>query len=125
MFFFFFSSRRRHTRSKRDWSSDVCSSDLAGGRKEGLDDADDAEDLVESRWREIDEVLDHGAIEGRVEAGAAAQPVEELVDRVAIPRATLCERGLRVELHDVDSFHSDRIRDRRPDRSPQLENIGE
>src|SRR5207249_8302668 len=28
-FFFFFSSRRRHTRSKRDWSSDVCSSDLS------------------------------------------------------------------------------------------------
>src|SRR5699024_12144669 len=25
---YFFSSRRRHTRSKRDWSSDVCSSDL-------------------------------------------------------------------------------------------------
>src|SRR5207247_3865593 len=43
---FFFSSRRRHTRSTRDWSSDVCSSDLGelpfvvthaqvfGGRKE-------------------------------------------------------------------------------------------
>src|SRR6266536_6258693 len=30
MLFFFFSSRRRHTRSTRDWSSDVCSSDLAG-----------------------------------------------------------------------------------------------
>src|SRR5699024_11726908 len=29
---FFFSSRRRHTRSKRDWSSDVCSSDLAGSQ---------------------------------------------------------------------------------------------
>src|SRR5207249_8625684 len=29
--FFFFSSRRRHTRSKRDWSSDVCSSDLHAG----------------------------------------------------------------------------------------------
>src|SRR5215510_15374688 len=28
-FFFFFSSRRRHTRWPRDWSSDVCSSDLA------------------------------------------------------------------------------------------------
>src|SRR5438874_8069482 len=28
MLFFFFSSRRRHTRSLRDWSSDVCSSDL-------------------------------------------------------------------------------------------------
>src|SRR3989449_6195491 len=28
-FCFFFSSRRRHTRCSRDWSSDVCSSDLA------------------------------------------------------------------------------------------------
>src|SRR5712675_501705 len=28
--FFFFSSRRRHTRCSRDWSSDVCSSDLTG-----------------------------------------------------------------------------------------------
>ena len=27
-FYFFFSSRRRHTRLRRDWSSDVCSSDL-------------------------------------------------------------------------------------------------
>src|SRR5215467_15819749 len=29
LFFFFFSSRRRHTRLQGDWSSDVCSSDLA------------------------------------------------------------------------------------------------
>src|SRR2546430_13905796 len=29
--FFFFSSRRRHTRFDCDWSSDVCSSDLAAG----------------------------------------------------------------------------------------------
>src|SRR3712207_8969901 len=28
VYFFFFSSRRRHTRYWRDWSSDVCSSDL-------------------------------------------------------------------------------------------------
>src|SRR5690349_25068012 len=32
--FFFFSSRRRHTRSLRDWSSDVCSSDLTRERVE-------------------------------------------------------------------------------------------
>src|SRR3712207_6974725 len=31
-FLFFFSSRRRHTRYWRDWSSDVCSSDLDHGR---------------------------------------------------------------------------------------------
>src|SRR5256884_7408773 len=39
--FFFFASRRRHTRCSRDWSSDVCSSDLGelaadGGDLEGL-----------------------------------------------------------------------------------------
>src|SRR2546429_1679585 len=28
VYMFFFSSRRRHTRCSRDWSSDVCSSDL-------------------------------------------------------------------------------------------------
>src|SRR5215510_623737 len=31
--FFFFSSRRRHTSWPRDWSSDVCSSDLSTGRR--------------------------------------------------------------------------------------------
>src|SRR5690349_24498344 len=30
---FFFSSRRRHTRSLRDWSSDVCSSDLGAAQR--------------------------------------------------------------------------------------------
>src|SRR5690242_21206835 len=34
--FFFFSSRRRHTRLTCDWSSDVCSSDLAAARAPGL-----------------------------------------------------------------------------------------
>src|SRR5207302_9137614 len=34
-FFFFFSSRRRHTRFSRDWSSDVCSSDLFASAESG------------------------------------------------------------------------------------------
>src|SRR5689334_23683365 len=34
LFFFFFSSRRRHTRWNCDWSSDVCSSDLAGPQEQ-------------------------------------------------------------------------------------------
>src|SRR5256885_4526405 len=33
---FFFSSRRRHTRLQGDWSSDVCSSDLAGEQGRGV-----------------------------------------------------------------------------------------
>src|SRR5699024_6884451 len=44
---FFFSSRRRHTRSKRDWSSDVCSSDLGYalcGTRGWLFDADEPHD---------------------------------------------------------------------------------
>src|SRR5207249_7794237 len=45
-FFFFFSSRRRHTRSKRDWSSDVCSSDLPNGAAHALRLARDGPDLV-------------------------------------------------------------------------------
>src|SRR5690554_8164002 len=34
--FFFFSSRRRHTRCGRDWSSDVCSSDLKKGKNQEI-----------------------------------------------------------------------------------------
>src|SRR5438874_3043169 len=42
-FFFFFSSRRRHTRSLRDWSSDVCSSDLRrAGAIAAIADGDEA-----------------------------------------------------------------------------------
>src|SRR6266516_5618655 len=44
--FFFFSSRRRHTRSYGDWSSDVCSSDLAAGREP-------AASLVEEQCRPV------------------------------------------------------------------------
>src|SRR5690625_5687915 len=36
-FVFFFSSRRRHTRWPRDWSSDVCSSDLEQGYRAGYE----------------------------------------------------------------------------------------
>src|SRR3712207_6103914 len=39
--FFFYSSRRRHTRYWRDWSSDVCSSDLGPGAPDGFGDGPD------------------------------------------------------------------------------------
>src|SRR6266508_5748565 len=49
MFCFFFSSRRRHTRWPRDWSSDVCSSDLEPAARELGEDgiATGTEPLVE------------------------------------------------------------------------------
>src|SRR5690606_41095266 len=37
---FFFSGRRRHTRFSRDWSSDVCSSDLINSKKGDDDDSE-------------------------------------------------------------------------------------
>src|SRR5690606_39317396 len=51
MFFFFFSSRRRHTRFSRDWSSDVCSSDLELlGYIRGYDNAADFRALGTPTW---------------------------------------------------------------------------
>src|SRR5256885_9150950 len=40
MYVFFFSSRRRHTRLQGDWSSDVCSSDLAAAQRAATGDDD-------------------------------------------------------------------------------------
>src|SRR5690625_5341158 len=45
---FFFSSRRRHTRWQRDWSSDVCSSDLSDA------DLTQASELMEAAGVQID-----------------------------------------------------------------------
>src|SRR5690606_40351998 len=49
---FFFSSRRRHTRFSRDWSSDVCSSDLEAGRVDAVR-RRPAADPVDAVTREI------------------------------------------------------------------------
>src|SRR5699024_11911388 len=71
---FFFSSRRRHTRSKRDWSSDVCSSDLE----------------VAPEHRRVDLLVPVGGVGGGVAgplAGAVAVPAQ-------IGRASCRERGV-------------------------------
>src|SRR5439155_19212378 len=79
--YFFFSSRRRHTRWPRDWSSDVCSSDLvhpAPGRR-----------VV----RFVDGLLDGAAARGGmdvVDDFAAALPVQLIGDMLGVPQE---ERG--------------------------------
>src|SRR5690606_40056524 len=51
---FFFSSRRRHTRFSRDWSSDVCSSDLhAAGLAAPMDPGPDRRHPLVHAWRKI------------------------------------------------------------------------
>src|SRR5207302_2931951 len=62
--FFFFSSRRRHTRFSRDWSSDVCSSDLRSSiirylieLREGRGYTDDIDHLGNRRVRSVGELI--------------------------------------------------------------------
>src|SRR2546427_13188336 len=57
--FFFFSSRRRHTRFDCDWSSDVCSSDLAAQTENCNTDADRCNLGSDHCWRVI---LSHAPI---------------------------------------------------------------
>src|SRR6266496_473377 len=79
---FFFSSRRRHTRSLRDWSSDVCSSDLDAAERD--DDgyfwyAGRADDVIISAGYRIgpfeveSACIEHPAVR---EAAAVASPDE-------------------------------------------------
>src|SRR5206468_8017756 len=78
--FFFFSSRRRHTRSDRDWSSDVCSSDLMRMMKDCIALAERAGFLAPQAIARADLGSVHGSL-GDVERG------HELV-RIALDVAT-------------------------------------
>src|SRR5439155_9416823 len=53
-FCFFFSSRRRHTRWPRDWSSDVCSSDLVDGPTDAAGACVDGGTMARARERGFD-----------------------------------------------------------------------
>src|SRR5215208_7850798 len=58
IFCFFFSSRRRHTRWPRDWSSDVCSSDLLSRARRLVRSAMVADAADEADWQETHERFD-------------------------------------------------------------------
>src|SRR2546421_11662753 len=83
IFFFFFSSRRRHTRSDRDWSSDVCSSDL-------LDRRDDLEGKIAS-YRTMQEQRRQ-----RLEWGRGAKEASPLMAELDLARLVLAKEGAGV-----------------------------
>src|SRR5690606_40565085 len=66
---FFFSSRRRHTRFSRDWSSDVCSSDLEHDQVERVGD----------KAGKVDGFAEHGELE-------ALEAFEDHYERAAVCR---------------------------------------
>src|SRR5207253_6252963 len=94
-YFFFFSSRRRHTRWPRDWSSDVCSSDLvvnhdrrAPGRAAVVGNTD--RNTAGSAIQEAEVIDQRGIVEGAIRS--------EGKNRIAasthkIGRASCRERG--------------------------------
>src|SRR5215813_14690024 len=104
--FFFFSSRRRHTRCGRDWSSDVCSSDLIQ-RGLGLipgvaNDCDaTAEDATAGQRRIRDRKLNSGP-----HAWHLADRIEVVALHVsAINRAGLHGRPFHAWKADVDTVN--------------------
>src|SRR5207245_4239138 len=94
--YFFFSSRRRHTRCYRDWSSDVCSSDLleigANGRDLPVDRGGREAQVLEC-------VHELAQLSGRERVGPGRAPGRAMrreaphVAEVEIGRASWRERG--------------------------------
>src|SRR5438445_11934471 len=96
-FFFFFSSRRRHTRYWRDWSSDVCSSDLSPRRyREGLINAEAS--LVNfSRGSAV--------VSASLEKAVALQKLAEFDGTLRQTEATIAQtqQGIRVLQEEAES----------------------
>src|SRR2546429_5625163 len=89
---FFFSSRRRHTRCSRDWSSDVCSSDLAMGVIFTENLTNDHRGLAEFRARTESE-LAHGIEDAAVHGLETVTCIRKRARHNEIGRASCRERG--------------------------------
>src|SRR2546422_6413749 len=81
MYYFFFSSRRRHTRCSRDWSSDVCSSDLSSLAEMGAVILPPMPAFY-ARPKDIDDVVNH--------------TIARVLDRLGLPQTLVAEwRGAK------------------------------
>src|SRR3712207_8519261 len=79
---FFFSSRRRHTRYWRDWSSDVCSSDLVGD-DDGADPRPRGRRPLDGLDHRVEQAGEAPRVHRRGQAVDAAEVVVEAADRCA------------------------------------------
>src|SRR5699024_12025079 len=96
---FFCSSRRRHTSSKRDWSSDVCSSDLVGSRSWRPTVVDGLYAYALTR-DDIAERVSATGIHGAEVTAVAANGLAAIVSAVDLDE--FGEGGLRHHLDDLD-----------------------
>src|SRR5688572_20347844 len=131
MFFFFFSSRRRHTRFDCDWSSDVCSSDLAllaAGEDERQRTGPElrrerGRGRVQVKVEASEHVASRDQQEKRLVWRSAFEP-DQLLHRFVVYRATEPVHGFRrVSQHPARVEVRDRTRERgldllfRPERN--------
>src|SRR5690606_7545057 len=82
--FFFFSSRRRHTRFSRDWSSDVCSSDLIA----------DAQMRVAEAQRNVTRTQEDGARSVARAQEQLAQAQQSAADSIASAQRQIASASL-------------------------------
>src|SRR5690606_39932864 len=112
LLYFFFSSRRRHTSFSRDWSSDVCSSDL-GGLVDALSSALDSGGhglsnvpvllkrlLAEEWWREFETVRGEVVRHERFEEFVAAPPLKGLGSEISLIKRIVADDREAVDLLD-------------------------
>src|SRR5215813_14438882 len=88
--FFFFSSRRRHTRCGRDWSSDVCSSDLGEYKLPGSFALSEVRGSFKGRHELLAWITQIGPSAGRHSEADVARALDALVEN----RATDDDRAL-------------------------------
>src|SRR6266513_5270530 len=112
---FFFSSRRRHTRSKRDWSSDVCSSDLEQAEINELRSRFDELDLPEEARKAANREL--GRLEKLPPAAAEYGVIRTYLDwLVTLPWDKTTPDNLDLEqakrVLDEDHFDLEKVKER-------------
>src|SRR6266568_6234896 len=112
--FFFFSSRRRHTRWNCDWSSDVCSSDLAANPAAQLVELSQAEGVgsIDDQGvgvRDVEPRLDDGGAEEQIRLPvheAEHHPLQLLLLHLAVPHG---DPRLRDDSPEVLGHRADRL----------------
>src|SRR5690606_41198356 len=96
--YFFFSSRRRHTRFSRDWSSDVCSSDLDERLPAVFERTDAAGCAWERRLQREQQrpFQGHGELNGQV-----VEVVDRSEERRGRERVEISEVGVSINIKAV------------------------
>src|ERR671921_2202632 len=102
-FFFFFSSRRRHTRYWRDWSSDVCSSDLSCDAHHMTAAHPEGDGAARAMRRALEESGARPEDVSYISAHGTGTPTNDRLETIAVKRL-FQEHAYRVPVSSVKSM---------------------